>query len=70
VNTAPGTLAVVVVWVPPPHAESCPDRLSNRKLLAVPFGSANSEVSLKTVPVGAGCVVTTSGVCAGPLFVV
>jgi hypothetical protein len=25
---------------------------------------------LKTVPVGPGCVVTTSGVCAGPLFVV
>jgi hypothetical protein len=65
-NSAPGTLAVMVVCVPPPHADNCPDKLANRNLLAVPSGNANSVVSLNTVPVGAGCVVTTNGGCAGP----
>src|SRR3954467_2509263 len=54
VNAVPDTLAVVVVCVPPPHADSCPDRLANRNLLAVPSGSANSVGSLKTVPGGPG----------------
>src|ERR687891_8867 len=69
VNAVPDTLSVVVVCVPPPHADSCPDRPANRKLLAVPSGSLNSVVSLNTVPVGPGCVLTTSGSFAGPLFV-
>src|SRR5918996_4520903 len=69
VNAVPDTLAVVVVCVPPPHADNWPDTAANRKLLAVPSGSANSVVSLNTVPVGPGCVVTTNGSFAGTGFV-
>src|SRR3954470_23500453 len=69
VNAVPDTLAVVVVFVPPPHADNCPDKLANRKLLAVPSGSANSVVSLKTVAVGPGCVLTTNGSLAARGFV-
>src|SRR4051794_12591956 len=68
VNAVPDTLAVVVVCVLPPHADRCPDRLANRNLLAVPSGNANSVVSLKTVPVAPGCVVTTNG-CSAAGFV-
>ena len=68
-NAAPDTLAVVVVFVPPAHADSCPDSPANRNLLAVPSGSANSFVSLNTVPVGPGCVSTTNGCFAGAGFV-
>ena len=70
VKAVPETLAVVVVAAPPPHADSWPDKLSNRNLLAVPSGNVNSVVSLKTMPVGAGWVVTVRGTCAGPVFVV
>src|SRR3954470_8337733 len=69
VKAVPDTLAVVVVCVPPPQADSCPDRLANRNLLGVPSGSANSVVSLNTVPVGPGCVVTTNGCFAAAGFV-
>src|SRR3954466_3310728 len=69
VKAVPDTLAVVVVCVPPPHADNCPERPANRNLLAVPSGSAKSVVSLKTVPVGPGCVVTTSGCFAAKGFV-
>src|SRR4051812_22283356 len=69
VNAAPGSAPVVVVWVPPPHAESSPPRLSNRKRLAVPSGRVNWSVSLNTMPVGSTCVATVSGALAGAGFV-
>jgi hypothetical protein len=63
VNAVPETLAVVVVCVPPPHADNRPDTLANRKLLAVPSGR-ESVVSLNTGPgrPRLGGVVSNSGV--------